>query len=135
MFATLTKRWLVLGLFLGMTGGMALPYAQVYQQIMASKFSCHCCSGQHGCAHCEAMGHIHAKKQTVTAQQSSDWQWQAPPCHSDNGSDRTIDFTQDVFIIPPGLVIAEFLITHTLQWPLGDFQSPHAPGLERPPQA
>lgn len=54
----LLKRWLVAGVFMGVTLGMGFPYAVAYQQWTSTKLSCHCCDGGHvDCHHCAKFGH------------------------------------------------------------------------------
>ena len=93
---------LVLILFIGITAGNGLPYAQLYQIKAAKTFSCHCCDhGKVNCPHCAKHGHRGERSLSSSKKQAVAKTVQAVPCSTSRQHPQNLNFSTEPFVMVP----------------------------------
>ena len=91
---------LVLLLFLGITAGNALPYAELYQVKTAKTFSCHCCDhGKVDCPHCARFGHRNGLQALKTGAKSRQPVLKNVPCSTSRENPKSLNFSLEPFVL------------------------------------
>lgn len=85
-------------MFLGISLGQGLPYAQAFQELAKKSFSCHCCDhGKGNCKHCAQFGHklqVKAKKAELPALKQV-------PCGGKSQKLQAANFVSEPFLAQP----------------------------------